>query len=130
MNITVVDCPIVKRAPRDANNKYTSAAFDVVADGLVRLDDERLTVYKRQDYRRNGIRAESMLIVSYADVDNVVGKLIVSEMRTYRAGRLQFWGTFEEPRGYERITLKLHPDNYSIVKSHLKTYIGADGADE
>jgi hypothetical protein len=123
--LATIECPFVQRAAKRAppSIRYHSE-FDVVADGMLVLDDTHLSIYEYREYKQSGTGATARLVIPYAAADRIQGRKIISEYKTYQAGRLRFFGIFEQARGYERITLKLHPDAFKKAADLLTSHLG------
>jgi hypothetical protein len=110
---------------KPANNQIVTDTPDVVADSVLAIDDEKLTVYEYQDYKECGTGASSKLVISFAAVNKVEGNRVVSQHKRFEAGRIRLLGTlFDNGRGHELVTLKLHPQDYNTMKGLLTRHLG------
>jgi hypothetical protein len=127
MPLSIVECATVKRASVKFANNQIVTDTDVVADGVLAIDDEKLTVYEYQEYKERRTGASNKLVIYFAAVNNVERNRVVSQHRRFEAGRIRRLGTFDAGRGYELITLKLHPQDYNTMKRLLTRHLGGTG---
>jgi hypothetical protein len=118
-SILILECPFIQRAGRNETNDDFVGDFEVVADGMLVVDEEKLTIFEYADYKKCGMGAQSKLVIYHAAIEKIEGKRIRSEHRNFDAGRIRMYGTFDEARGEERITLKQHPEEYLKLKAAL-----------
>ena len=119
-----IECPVVQRSSMNQATKTFVSNFDVVVAGVVVANESSLTIYEATEYKEAGTFASSKLVIPFSSVLKVKGKRIVSTHGNYEAGRIQIFGQFDAKRGFERITMKLHPDKFCILKVELTKYIG------
>ena len=106
------------RIDNDAGDLTFLGDFDVVYHGVVELYDDRILVYEKEDFDQDIL--EVKLSIQRDAVEDMFAKRVHSGQQNYRCGLVGLFGTFEESRGYERISFKFEYNHYKEFKQAVR----------
>jgi hypothetical protein len=100
-----------------------SDGLDMVVMGKVAIDKDKkiMSVYEASDYDTYGDQTAPVFSTPLSNIKTVKCQKFRSGHGSFKGGRIELCGTFERGRNPERITLKLHFNEYKPFLSTLQS---------